>query len=240
MEGNSAFSRPPTAQSAVLNELRRRLGNGTLRPGQSIRTELLAEEFGVSRLPVREALRVLEGEGQIQHTPHRGYWVANLTLRDLEELYRMRHLIETDAIVETVPLLGARDFDVMQQSLDQMAHASAQVDVRAHSQANRNFHQAFWDKLPWPRMHHQLELLYDWCSPYGALFYNEPSHRLLVASEHEIMLSCARTHDVHRVVELLVDHRSHVITSLRDVLTPLAPSDAGPGSAASTKTFVEH
>ncbi|MPZ79708.1 MAG: GntR family transcriptional regulator [Actinophytocola sp.] len=60
-----AFRRPPTAQEAVLNELRRAIVSGELVPGQQIVQDVVAERLGVSRVPVREALKILEGEGQV-------------------------------------------------------------------------------------------------------------------------------------------------------------------------------
>jgi DNA-binding GntR family transcriptional regulator len=141
-----------------------------------------------------------------------------MSLRDLKELYRMRGLLESDAMLETVPALGAAEFTVMQEALVRMSRADAESDVRAHSLANRDFHQTLWNSLPWPRMHHQLELLYDWCSPYGALFYNEHENRELVAHEHESMFAAAREHDAVGLVELVRVHRVHVIKALEPVL----------------------
>ena len=62
-----------TAAATVLAELRRAISTGELAPGQQLVQESLAERLGVSRVPLREALQVLEGEGQVLHEPHRGY-----------------------------------------------------------------------------------------------------------------------------------------------------------------------
>ena len=93
-----SFRRPPTAQEAVLAELRRAIAAGELRPGEQVLQDALAERFGVSRVPLREALKILEGEGQVTYRPHRGYFVAELDLDDLREVYRIRDLLETEAI----------------------------------------------------------------------------------------------------------------------------------------------
>lgn len=82
--------RPPTAQEFVLTELRRAIVSGQLRPGAAIRQDTLAESLGVSRVPLREALKILEGEGQVTYRPHRGYFVADLSYDDLREVYRIR------------------------------------------------------------------------------------------------------------------------------------------------------
>ena len=90
------FQRPPTAQEAVLVELRARILRGDLTAGAALRQEDLASSLGVSRVPVREALRMLESEGHVRYAPHRGYRVAELGAEDLAETYRLRALIEDD------------------------------------------------------------------------------------------------------------------------------------------------
>jgi len=86
--------RPPTAQEAVLAELRRFITTGRLRPGQQIVQDALAVQLGVSRVPLREALKILEGEGQVTYVAHRGYFVTELSLSDLLEVYRIREILE--------------------------------------------------------------------------------------------------------------------------------------------------
>ena len=91
------FRRPPTAQAFVLAELRRAIIAGDFLPGQPLRQNALADRFGVSRVPVREAFKVLESEGQVVYEPHRGHKVASLSLTDLLEVYRLRQLLESEA-----------------------------------------------------------------------------------------------------------------------------------------------
>ncbi|WP_460464434.1 GntR family transcriptional regulator [Arthrobacter pigmenti] len=69
---NASGRRPPTAQAFVLEQLRQSIVAGDLLPGQALRQDALAERFGVSRVPLREALKTLEGEDQVVYEPHRG------------------------------------------------------------------------------------------------------------------------------------------------------------------------
>src|SRR5438093_12123886 len=86
--------RPPTTQQFVLGELRRAITSGQLRPGTPIRQEALSEQLGVSRVPLREALKTLEAEALVVHEVHRGYFVAELSLEDLREVYRIREILK--------------------------------------------------------------------------------------------------------------------------------------------------
>ena len=107
------FQRPPTAQEAVLVELRGRILRGDLAPGSPLRQEDLAASLGVSRVPVREALRMLESEGHVTYTPHRGYRVPELDLDELDEIYHLRALIEDDlAALVALGMMGIEEAGV--------------------------------------------------------------------------------------------------------------------------------
>src|SRR5690606_28045233 len=88
--------RPQTTQQYVLDELRRAILNRQLKPGEPIRQDALAEHLGVSRVPLREALKVLQGEGQVLYLPRRGYQVVDLSIGDLVEVYHLRRILETE------------------------------------------------------------------------------------------------------------------------------------------------
>lgn len=128
------FHKPSTAQEAVLAQLRRAIVSGELRPGEPIRQSALAERFGVSRVPLREALKILEGEGQVTYRPHRGYVVTELNMDDLLEVYRIRELLEGEAARRAVPRLSETDIATL-------GFAAAEVTRRPSAETCS----------PWPR-----------------------------------------------------------------------------------------
>ena len=116
--------RPPTAQEFVLGELRRLIVTGELKAGEQIKQDALAESLGTSRVPLREALKILEGEGQVAYHPHRGYFVAELSAADLVEVYRIRQLLEDEAVATAIPRLSDGDVAALQQAMRDVAHAA--------------------------------------------------------------------------------------------------------------------
>src|ERR1039458_7075009 len=84
------FQRPPTTQQVVLDALRRAIQDGELLPGSTIRPDDIAARFGVSRIPVRESLKILEGQGLVEHSAHARYVVPMLTAEDAVEIYAIR------------------------------------------------------------------------------------------------------------------------------------------------------
>src|SRR6478672_12736499 len=87
-----------SGQQVILDELRRVILDGDAPPGTVIPVDEVAELFGVSRIPVRESLKTLIGEGLVDHLPRAGYTVARLTLAELSELYIVRGVLERAAL----------------------------------------------------------------------------------------------------------------------------------------------
>ena len=98
-----------TVQHLVSSAVRDAILTGVLRPRTRLRQEELAEVFGTSRIPVREALRVLEFEGLVTSEPYRGFSVTSLDAEDVEEIYDLRILVEAHAVRLALPLLTTAD-----------------------------------------------------------------------------------------------------------------------------------
>lgn len=218
----AAFQRPPTAQEAVLQALRTEITAGTLRPGERIVQESLAERYGVSRVPLREALRILEGEGQVTYLPHKGYVVAQLSLADLTEVYRLRELLEAEAISAAVPRLGRADVDRLVDLSRAVDAASASGDLLALSDANRRFHFAVFEAADRPRLVRLLRLLWDATDAYRSVYFAEAGNRRRVSREHAALLRAVRGGDVAAAIAAQAAHRDHSVATLRTVLTDAA------------------
>lgn len=212
------FKRPPTAQEAVLAELRRAIVEGELAPGTQIVQEALAERLGLSRVPIREALKILEGEGQVSYSPHRGYFVTELDLDELLEAYRIRQLLETEAATVAVPRLSEEVLARMEEAVEDMVRASSEGNIVAMTAANRRFHFAVIESSAMPRLIRLVRQLWDATDPYRSLYYAEEVNRKTVDREHREILAAARVRDVDRVIALLDEHRAHAIDRLRQTL----------------------
>jgi len=113
-----------TAQELVLAAVRRAILSGVLGPGARLRQEELADVFGTSRIPVREALRALEYEGLVTSEPHRGFTVTALDADDVEEVYDLRILLESEAVRLALPLLTDEDLEDLEQLFQVMQSAA--------------------------------------------------------------------------------------------------------------------
>jgi DNA-binding GntR family transcriptional regulator len=212
------FHRPATAQAAVLAELRARILSGALAPGTALRQDDLAGELGVSRVPLREALRILESEGHVTYAAHRGYRVVELSLADLTEIYRLRTVIEDDLARASVAVLAEEDLVALGSAHDQLAALErlADPDLAALAAANRAFHWAIL--RPGPRAHRVLTTLWDASDAYRAHWFAARTNVERGAREHAQLLAAAQHRDAEGVVRLLDAHRSGAVAALREVL----------------------
>ena len=114
-----------TAQDLVITSIRSAILTGALPPGTRLRQEDLAERFGTSRIPVREALRALEYEGLVTSEPHRGFTVTELDADGVEEVYDLRIVLESHAVRIALPLLTEGDLAELERLYEAMASAEA-------------------------------------------------------------------------------------------------------------------
>ena len=211
-------TRPPTAQEFVLAQLRQAIVSGGLRPGEQIRQDALAERFGTSRVPLREALKILEGEGQVSYQPHRGYFVAELSSDDLVEVYRIRRLLEDEAVAAAMPHIDDVAIAEMEASLVAMDAASTLGDITALTAANRAFHFALFERSGMPRLARLIRQLWDATDAYRAVYFVEADNRERVATEHRTILGGIRERDVPRTIAALHAHRDHAVHRVRTIL----------------------
>ena len=124
----------------VTDQLHRAILNGEIAPGSSVSIVELCQQFGVSHIPVREALRRLESEGLLSLRPGRSALVAPLTSEDLTGIYRLRRLIEGELAERAVHHLGADSLARAREALAAYAGAGLEPAARAH--AHHGFHEA--------------------------------------------------------------------------------------------------
>ncbi|OBB31861.1 GntR family transcriptional regulator [Mycolicibacterium peregrinum] len=212
----SDFVRPKTAQQAVAEALRRDITSGKLAPGSWIVQESLAEQFGMSRIPVREALKTLEAEEYITYVPHSGYRVAQLGLDELVEVFRIRDILEAELIRDAMPAVTDELIDAMREQMAAMDRAAAEADLIGVGLANRQFHFLTFEASRMARTKRIVTQLWNTADAYRPMY----AHLMdldEVNSEHVLLVDAMAARDVDRVVALNHQHRSHAIDHLHTV-----------------------
>lgn len=133
-----------TIASLSVEALRERILRGDFPEGEPLRQDALAEELGVSRIPVREALRQLEAEGLVTFNPHRGAVVSSMSLAEIEELFELRAEIEGELLRRAIPKTSKEQLDRAVEVLDEFENALHAGEASRWGPLNWHFHSALY------------------------------------------------------------------------------------------------
>lgn len=216
---HSAQSGPGTTAQHALDGLRRAIVGARLRPGQRVPQEEIAEQLGVSVAPVREALRVLEQEGQVVYRPRRGYFITELRADDLVEIYALRHVLEERAVRVALPVLDEEAIDRIEVAARDCADAARKGDIATELTANRRFHFGIMESPAQTHTLRLIRLLWDSTEAYRALYYNSGDERAETVDAHDRILAAVRAREPGALVAELDAHRDRALRFLVDLLT---------------------
>jgi DNA-binding GntR family transcriptional regulator len=207
------------------DQIRQLILDGRLKPGAALSQVQLARRLGVSRTPLREALRMLQEEGLITQERNRRPRVAGFDPNDLEALYATRILISSLGIAMTVPQLTEEDFATLELLLDQMREAGTRDDVDGWEEAHRAFHRTLVSHAG-ERLQETISRLSDHSKLYRRLWMEaEPHHWTLADEGHRAILRACRLGDRDLAVELLARHFARSsLTVLANAMPEREPS----------------
>jgi DNA-binding GntR family transcriptional regulator len=216
---------PRTAQQHALESLRWLIVSGVLRPGQRVNQDGVAERIGLSLAPVREALRVLEQEGQVTYFPRRGYFVTELDLASLREIYALRELLEERAARLALPAIDDEALGRIGEAAKACAAAVQADDVAGELSANRRFHFAILEPAAQPYLTRLIRMLWDSTDAYRAMYYNLAEERTESLKAHQRIVTAIGEGDADRLVAELNEHRDRALLVLSAILeTPARES----------------
>jgi DNA-binding GntR family transcriptional regulator len=209
------------------------ISTGQLGPGEQLRQEDLAEELGVSRVPVREALHALAEQRVLVHQKHRGFFVAKHSSKELAQFARMLQLIE-DEVVSSVEWPGPETLAHLRSLNERMLAVADDDDVADTFALNREFHFEIFALSPLTLMTDELERLWRLAQPYIVAEMIAPEARRRRVDEHEHIIERLVAHDRDGVVEAMQRHRrrSRRADQAKDA-TRLTEERESPGQQAS-------
>lgn len=205
----------PTAHDLAAAALRAAILEGTLRPGQRVNQEAWAARAGVSLIPVREALRALTGEGLVTYRRRRGYVVTELDIHELEEVYALRRLLESEALRRGVPGATVADVGALEAAAETWRDAT---DGAGRLAANRHFHRLLHELAGSRPLSRLIDLLWDSTEAYRALYYTLPGEAAEADRAHRAILDAVASRDAERAVALQDVHRERALERLREAL----------------------
>lgn len=219
----------PTIVENVTRQLRSWIIAGGVAPGERIVEDRLTERFGVSRPPIREAMRLLEQEGLVERRPRRGVIVTPLTQDDVQEIYSLRWALERLALELSMPIADRRRLKPLRDAVEAMRRAGAADDADALLDANVAFHVALCAlsghrrlMATYDRLMQQLRL----CMAINLRIRRETTGDAVDAAErHERLLALIEAGDLPAALVGLAEHGDREILERPDVLAPKEGKD---------------
>lgn len=214
LRGDLGDERSGSGQQVILDELRRVILDGDAPPGTAIPVDEVADLFGVSRIPVRESLKTLIGEGLVQHRPRSGYTVAQLTLGELREIYVLRGLLEQAAMGSAVAAANADDDVLVSGAYRDLCTAQNESDHRGYHRESRRFHLALLAPARTQRLLRMLESAWNLTEPVQPMARIPVAARSALHAEHGDMLAAFLARDAARLLAVAADHHRHLEESI--------------------------
>ena len=202
-----------TAASRIRDALRTRITSGDLVGGARLREEEIAARHGVSRTPVREALRHLAAEGLVVILPHAGAQVAGYSLAEIDELFEIRSALQVLAATRAVERATPAAIRELRAQLRRCGVATRSNDVGAQMRENAKFHGMLHRAAASPQLEELLDAIDHRLRRYRAASLSAPQRPRTSLEEHRAILTAMARRDVQATRELVSEHSENARTA---------------------------
>lgn len=199
----------------IARSLRTDILKGKLKSKQPLRQDEIASQFGVSKIPVREALFQLKAEGLVTFSPNRGATVSELSPAEVDEMYIMRLALETVALQRAIPRLTVANLTRAEEILDII---DQEPNVTRWGELNWEFHSTLYYPANLPRLIEYVKTLHIRIARYVVIYLAAMNFQTTSQSEHRAILAACRRGNIATATASLAHHcqstSNHIIAFL--------------------------
>jgi DNA-binding GntR family transcriptional regulator len=208
----------------VYHALRQAVISGILEPGERIVERKLAKQLGVSRTPVREALRQLELEGLVKHTPNKGVIVSRMSAKDVWDVYNIRAVLEGLAARLAAQSITPEEIADLEMLFQEMEKAAAEKDMEHLNELHLDFNEIIYRAARNTRLHQMISDLVDYIISFTKIGYTVPGRVHEATEEHKALLEAIKSGDADQA-EMI--GRKHIERSCKAYFIQLALDEKG-------------
>jgi DNA-binding GntR family transcriptional regulator len=201
--------RADSLREQVSRALEAALVAGELRPGQIYSAPSLAEEFGVSATPVREAMLDLVKDGFVEVVRNKGFRVLEVSEADLDQISEIRLLLEVPATARAVARLSPEDLIQLADIADEITDSASRGDIISYLDADRRFHVKIVSAVDNPRLTELVDRLRRQTRLSGLADLARTGRLVASADEHHQLLAAIRARDIDAAMRLMNAHIGH-------------------------------
>jgi len=207
---------------------------GELGPGEQIRQQEMAEQFGISRVPLREALNVLARQGLLLHRPNQGYFVAKRGPGELAQIRRMLHLLENE-VMHSIEWPDADTLAQLRGLNERMRATVGQEQWTEMPHLNREFHNVILSLSPFSLIAEEIRRLFTLADPFFGAKFERAAARARTVEEHELIIAALQAQDRQALMTAVEAHRHSNAEGLTQTMAGQAAAVPTPWEAARAK-----
>ena len=201
----------PITNQSIADTLRGEILRGKLQGGQALKQDEIAAQFGVSKIPVREALVQLQAERLVNFYPNRGAFVSELSAAEADEIYVMRIALEKEILVRAIPHLTVSHLNQAGEILAAIDHED---NIAKWGELNWEFHATLYTPAGLPRVMETLRTLHTNIARYLVLYLAGMDYQKKSQREHRALLQACRAGEVEKAEDILDGHLRSASTHL--------------------------
>lgn len=191
------------AKESIADSLRADILRGNLKSGQALKQDEIAAQFGISKIPVREALIQLKAEGLVNFYPNRGAFVSQLSAAEADEIYVMRIALETAVLARAIPSLTVAQLKHAEEILNTI---DQEENIAKWGELNWEFHATLYSPASLPRLMDTIKALHTNIARYLVLYLAGMAYQKKSQKEHRAILAACRHGDTEKAVTYLDGH----------------------------------
>jgi DNA-binding GntR family transcriptional regulator len=190
----------------VFETIRMAIINQVLRPGERLMETQLADELGVSRTPVREAIRKLELEGLVVMVPRRGAYVAGISMRDIHEVFQVRGALEALAASLAAERITAEELEEMERQLVKEAEETEANNLKSIVQIDTTFHDIMYKASRNQKLMQMINNLQEQLQRFRSASLARPGRSRTALEEHKKIVEAIAARDTKLAEQLALEH----------------------------------
>ncbi len=230
------IERHQTLREKILETIREAILKGTLKPGEKVAEPELAERFGISRTPIREAFRQLESEGYLTVIPRKGAVVAALSEQDVQEFYAIKSTLEGYAAELAASRLSEKELEKLETINERLKQLAEEGDVKAFFRVHNEFHDLFVKAAGNSKLHELIQHLGMKFNRLRMASLSVEGRMGISVAEHERLIEAFRNQDGARA-ESLVKKTAEIGGKV--LLESLTQAEGGNGKESILQTRVD-
>ncbi len=205
-------------RDVVFNTLRQAILKGELKPGERLMEMHLANKLGVSRTPIREAIRMLEQEGLAVTIPRKGAQVAKMTEKDLQDVLEVRDALDELAVTCAFERMTSEQFVQLKEAMNAFEVAIATDDVRQIVEADEAFHDVIYAAAANPKLENIINSAREQMYRYRYEYVKDASVYQQLVDEHKAIISGFEKKDLQYIKDIMHTHLNNQINAVRMVI----------------------